>query len=444
MIASPEFRRNLWLEFSPYRLAAMPVILGAIFLITTLGGRRALDEITGSVSAFLFVVLVILWGTRLAGETVTGEVLGRTWDQQRLSAIGAWPLAWGKLFGAPAYAWYGGAICMVIYTVSQANYWPPGTILSAIGLYIATGLLAHATALVLSLQAVQRRRAFGRVQGLWYQVAAVVPAGVILYSGVGGLEGNGNYAMTTWFGITLAKTHFMLATAVVFVGWALLGVHALMRLELMFRHGPWRWLGFVIFAMAFFGGMDFSGWSIPTILTALPRGPSVAFIIAAVAAYAVAFGEPKHRVRFRRLAHYTRAGQWRRVFELAPRSALTLLLAAGAALIAAVNVDTGVDSGQIRLPIVAVFLFLVRDIGFIFVLNLKKDTGAGSADARAFLFLVLAYALGPALAETLGASPLSAIFWPQWEAGALTTIAPPLIEVCIIAYLLAGRLRKVS
>ncbi|NQV84735.1 MAG: hypothetical protein HQ494_13055 [Rhodospirillales bacterium] len=440
MIASPEFRRNLWLEFSPYRLLAMPVILGAIFLLATLGGRRALDEITGSVSAFLFIVLVFLWGTRLAAETVIGEVLGRTWDQQRLSAIGAWPLAWGKLFGAPSYAWYGGLICMVIYAVSQATHWGPGTVLSAVALYITTGLLAHALALALSLQAVQRRRAFGRVQVLWCQVVAVIPAAVLLYSGLGGLADNGDYAMTTWFGIAVTETHFMLGAAAAFAAWALAGVHALVRLELMYRHGPWLWLGFVIFAMAFFGGLEFSGWNIPEILTALPGGPSVAFIIAATAAYAMAFGEPKNRVGFRRLAHYGRAGQWRRVFELVPRSALTLLLAGGAAFTAGALVDPA----QIRLSIAATFLFVIRDIGFIFVLNLKNDTSAGSADARAFLFLVLAYTLGPALAQTLGASPLSAFFWPQWGEPALMTIAAPLIEVCVVGYLLVRRLRKIS
>ena len=50
MMGSPEFRRNLWLEFTPHRLIAMPVLLGAVFLLTTMGAGRTFDESTGTVA----------------------------------------------------------------------------------------------------------------------------------------------------------------------------------------------------------------------------------------------------------------------------------------------------------------------------------------------------------------------------------------------------------
>jgi hypothetical protein len=447
MKGSPEFRRNLWLEFTPQRLIAMPVILGAVFLLVTLGGRRVLDESTGTVAAFAFIVLIFLWGTRLAAETVIVEVHGRTWDQQRLSAIGAWQMAWGKLFGAPAYAWYGGLICMVFYALSRAAQLPPGVLLSAVALYIAAGVMAHALSLLLSLQAVLRRRAFGRVQVLGYQVIAVVPAGMALYGGLDGLGGNGGYAMTVWFGFSMTKLHFALAAVAAFAAWALAGTYALIRLEMMHRHGPWAWLGFVVFAMVFFSGLDYLPWRLPVTLTALPEGPSVAFLIAAAAAYAMAFAEPKHRVRFRQLTHFSRAGQWRRVLELAPRSVLTLALAGGAAVAAGALADTTHFSNiaslsDIRLSVLATFLFAVRDIGFVYVISLKHEARAGGGEAQAFLFLVLAYTLLPALVQALSFGPLLAFAWPQWGEPPFWTIGAPLIEVCVVGYLLRRQLRS--
>ena len=446
MMTGPEFRRNLWLEFSLHRLIAMPVILGAMFMLVTLGGRSPLDENSSAIAAFAFVALIFLWGTRLASETVIGEVHGRTWDQQRLSAIGAWQMAWGKLFGATAYAWYGGLICMGFYAVSRAQHISPGAVLMAVALYI-TAVFAHALSLALSLQAVQRRRAFGRVQVLWYQAVAVVAAGIPLYAGLKGLDENGAYAMTTWFGYSISKAPFMLAALAAFAAWSLTGVYALIRLELMHRHGPWAWLGFVVFAMIFFAGLDYPPWGIPVILTALPGPPSVAFIVAAAAAYAMAFGEPKQRVRFRRLANDWRNRQWSRVLELAPRSVLTLGLVASAVVAAAAQADTSHFSNiagvaEIRLAVLATVLFVVRDIGFVYVISLKHEKGTGGADARAFLSLVLAYTMAPALTQTIDMAMLEAFFWPQWEETALWTILPPLMEVAVIGYLLRRRLRN--
>ena len=62
----------------------------------------------------------------------------------------------------------------------------------------------------------------------------------------------------------------------------------------------------------------------------------------------------------------------------------------------------------------ATFLFVLRDIGFVHVISFRHEKGTGLADARAFLYLVLAYTLLPALAQTIGLTSLQAFFWPQW------------------------------
>ncbi len=58
MRLNPEFRRYLWLEISAQRLIAMPAILGAIFFLLWLSGRRELALGEWSLGVFLLLVLL--------------------------------------------------------------------------------------------------------------------------------------------------------------------------------------------------------------------------------------------------------------------------------------------------------------------------------------------------------------------------------------------------
>jgi len=99
---NPEFRRNLILHLSPHRLIAMPTVLGAFVLVVYTLQDRSFDWGTGLVAEFAYYFFTFLWGTKLAAESIVGEVVDGTWDQQRMSAMRPWRMAWGKLFGANA------------------------------------------------------------------------------------------------------------------------------------------------------------------------------------------------------------------------------------------------------------------------------------------------------------------------------------------------------
>ena len=51
MIVSPEFRRNLWLEITTYRLISMPVVLGAVFYLSFVSDDYQLGKAVSSTSA---------------------------------------------------------------------------------------------------------------------------------------------------------------------------------------------------------------------------------------------------------------------------------------------------------------------------------------------------------------------------------------------------------
>ena len=149
MRLNPEFRRYLWLEISPQRLIAMPAILGAIFFLLWLGGRPELA--LGEWSLGVYLLLVLLWGPRLAASAVVSEVRARTWDWQRMSAVGPWQMTWGKLFGSTIFVWYGGSICLVVFVSDLILSGRGAQLPRMIFLALACAILAHAVSLATSI-----------------------------------------------------------------------------------------------------------------------------------------------------------------------------------------------------------------------------------------------------------------------------------------------------
>ena len=134
---NPEFRRNLWLELSPQRLVLMVSVLGIIAALTVYLGNDPVKE--GSTAHALLIVFSALglmlaggWGSFTVLASINSEVAERTWDQQRLSALSPWQMAWGKLLGASIYPWLGGLLCAAVVLVSGLllpNSNPPRLIL---------------------------------------------------------------------------------------------------------------------------------------------------------------------------------------------------------------------------------------------------------------------------------------------------------------------------
>ena len=109
-----EFRRNLWLELSPQRLIALPVIVLVLVLLNQVANRGDPGGLT-DLGSWVFYVMVFLWGSRRAAAAVSEEVNGDTWTGQRLSALSPAALVVGKLFGATAFIWYGGLVGLGLY-----------------------------------------------------------------------------------------------------------------------------------------------------------------------------------------------------------------------------------------------------------------------------------------------------------------------------------------
>jgi hypothetical protein len=170
---NPEFQRNLWLNLSNGRLIMMPVVLGAIFFAASLFPSAGYEAVRHT-AQFMYVVIVVLWGTWLASRAVVGEIRDRTWDNQRMSSIPPWAMVWGKLFGSTIYIWYGGAICLVALTWANLNDGKADDVLRDLGFWITIGLFAHTVSMLASLLAARRQSRHARMQVFAYQLAGLM------------------------------------------------------------------------------------------------------------------------------------------------------------------------------------------------------------------------------------------------------------------------------
>lgn len=455
MSLNPEFTRNLWLQLSLQRLIAAPIVIGIGFALLLLGEMPRADM--AEAAGWFFYLLVGFWGTRRAADALAEEVAGNTWDAQRMSALGAWPMSWGKLLGGTVFVWYCAALCLAVYVYAA---WPGATatrILVDLAVFVGTGLLGQTVALA-SCLAILGRGAQGRrlpvtlSQLIGLAVILQVPFGDYVDPVVGGVPVD-----ASWYGMPVQTALFGLLSLAAFLAWALVGVYRLMRVELQYRSYPVVWLAFVAFLALYAEGFLYRALSAPDVPVsawlALPAA------IAAALTYLALFIQPKDIVRYRWLAAAIAERRWAGALTLTPLwlpgFAVTVLLAA-----AFVVLDPGTPArlqtalrtmpelSQLlsldrlaagRLPaVLACLLFMTRDIAFVLFLNFNPRRRR--ADVAALIYLIVLYAALPGLATMLGAQVLLPIFFPAPWAHPLLVVLPPAVEAAIMIALLAWRM----
>ena len=370
---NPEFRRYLWLEFSAQRVVLMPIVI-ALFAWLTYLVSGSTDGVADT-ALWSYGALGLIWGTRLASESVISEIGGRTWDGQRMSALGPWAMSWAKLFGSTAYAWYGcallGALFLAATAAGGASLAPA---LERLVLTTACLVIAHAASLLASLHAVRRRagEAPSRGAGL-FSLGLVAAVPFLLW----GNAARSSAPALQWYGGFYEMAPFAITSTVVYAAWAVTGLYMLMRLELQRRNLPLAWLAFVVFVVAWCAGFVESGAARVGSLGVPRLGDGTARFLAALVAcaglyYVTLLVEPKDPVELRRLVREARAGRWGTAAEVVPRWALTLAVALwlGGSLVVSVAA-AGLPVAGILGFVLGVAGFMVRDAAMFVALNLS-------------------------------------------------------------------------
>src|SRR5665213_2778149 len=210
---NPEFRRNLWLELTPRRIIFMVGILALVFFAASVTSAQYGPA---NAARTLYMLIVVLWGTRNAALSVVGEIRDRTWDGQRLSSIGASQMTWGKLFGATIYNWFGGAICLAVMLIYGFAHNDPVSVLIDLVYLVALGLIAQSASLLASLIAVRRRQSHSRLDVFLYQLAGLIAAVIVSYiwaavdPAASLITGRKATEFIVWWGATFDSRPFLL------------------------------------------------------------------------------------------------------------------------------------------------------------------------------------------------------------------------------------------
>ncbi len=445
---NPEFQRNLLLELTVHRLIAMPLILLLIYAAAGLGGNA---ETVSETAHAVIVGLLVLWGTRLTADAVLGEVRARTWDSQRMSGIGPFAMSWAKLLGSTIYVWYGVALSVPALLYQwEAGF---GDLLRIVIL----GLFAQAVALFVSLL-VQRMRP----ERLRFQVTASQLFGLgaaLTYWNVLFGRSFGTYRRGTieWYGAAVENETFTLATGIAFLAWTCFGIYRLMRAELQFRCWPAGWTAFAAFCAIYVGGFAFSRISSNPTIFGVPGMDVISRLLAAyltvlALVWLAAYVEPKGLVRLRRWGAALRLGDPRRILETTPAWLPGMLLGAGLGVVLVIDLFLSpearevyagfLDMDSLAAFAIAVFLFLLRDIGVVHFLTL--DGRKRRAHMTALVYLVVLYVLIPVILVAADWDAALPAFLPFFQGHSLFVTLPVLIQVAIVGALLAVRWRRVA
>lgn len=435
---NPEFVRNLWLEATPFRLA---LVTGLLLLAFTASTVIAAGPETVALALYWF--FVVLWGTRSAALSVVGEIRERTWDGQKLSAIGPVEMVWGKLFGATIHNWFGGLLCLVL-VVAVAARTQGVAVAAAYGLILLLiGVLAQAVALLSSLMLIRRNTGNWRLDTFLCQVGGILAAAIYysLARSTAALAA-AQFRDLEWWGRRFDYQGFQTVSLILATGWALVGCWRAMRAELRFSNGPFVWLAWLAYLFVYQAG--FSSLLPQRFFDVTGLSPLLAHLLLGglalmASAYGMAFLERKDPVRLRWLGAQLRAGRPMRTFLALDAWMLSYgaTLAVGTVLIVAL----ALEHSPLAPAVLAMLGFMTRDI-VIFVLLGRIAGGKGDFAALAVLaalYLLLPLIVGGGVYQSPGGgnvSLLGTLFVPV--AGSLVSSASAWVQA--VAVVLGARL----
>ncbi len=440
---NPELLRNWWLEMTPQRLVGMPLALVGVFALEYMVINENALETVRVTAIFLYFVLTVFWGTRLAGEAIINEVRDRTWNTQRMTAIDPWSMTWGKLFGSTVFSWYGAVICLLVYAAIDVRN-SGLTTLKIVLASLTVAVFYQAVAMLVSMFAIERKATRKRAVSTAFTVI-----GLLLLWPFLNLIFRDSVSDTweiQWFGSSWQPLDFALWSLLAFSAWSIVGLYRKMRVELQFQSRPLVWIAFNVFCVGYGAGLlDTLPFENVQSYTARLY---VAFFTVLALSYIALFIETKNLVAIRRLLVALQARQLPIALQntsawMASIPVLLLLL-----LLAVMNVQEQEFIADVlightysgKLLVVALFVFLLRDMALVIFLHLGAK--AQRADATAIVYLLMLYWLVPSLAAAMGLPMVVAIFVPLAPESPVITIGSGIVQLVALGSFIVRRWRR--
>ncbi len=397
---NPELKRNLWLEVTTHRLVLTPAIIFAIAYVA----RGALSYLT----LFGFVVFAVIWGGRQAAHTVIEEARERTWDIQRMSAMGPWTMTWGKLVGATSIAWYGSLICLALY-LGGDSIESLESRFAAAGIVVFAAIAVQGVAMTAALVGVRLER--GVSSRLSNTVMIIVL--IVLASNVLDLV-NDNDSIR-WYADDYRQLSFTLYSTALFAAWAVIGAYRAMCTELQVRTTPWVWLSFAGFVAVYATGFYVDEAMSPATLGI--HVVSTGSVVAIALSYTAAFAAPRDPIDYRRAVRAIRGKAHRRAFEELP---LWLSSASVGIVLGCICFVVGSEShlsneriDNLGPTALALGFMMLRDLALLVYFSFQSHTRRAAATTLVYigvLDLLLPALLNLAEMSALGSLVMPAVF----------------------------------
>jgi hypothetical protein len=429
MRVNPEFRRNVWVQFTWTRLLAAPlltVIVCYAFLLINNHDYRLLQKIAEFVGGS---VIVGLWGTRRAADSLAEEVSGGTWESQRMSGLGAWQMTWGKLIGSASFVWYCATIGFLVVLWASNRIEATGGIgrppLQVAFDFFVGGLVAQAAAFSIALLLLRKAAQYRRLTITLAQTCGFLVYFLFVrgdYSQqlsarfrTSGLPSNEALWSSGGHELDFARALAIGATCL----WSIIAAYRLMRSELQYRSLPWVWTLFLVFILVVGSVASTAenayGW------LALP------FLVFVLLTYLSFFADNRDPVRYRWALLALRDRKWFEAIGAIPWWVISYIFAALAALAIAWSLAEVARFEATReltpalqmfmmaiehpsASLALVMLFMLRDL--LVLLWLSCSPWRSKADVAGIIYLALVY------------WPLAAILWISGLAHLLPVVAP--------------------
>lgn len=449
---NPELRRNLWLEITPQRLIVAPSVI-ALLVLVIVSAARDPQAVLSRLGSYGFLAATVLWGARLASQSLSEEFADGTWDGQRTSSLSAWAMCVGKILGGASFAWYVGGWFLLLFVATALGTMALLPLLKAVAGLVLIALLAQGLSLLSTLIGWRRLRRVADDRRRWLSLVLLLFAFQAIRRVLPWLDGDdGNTRLLIWFDRPWPYADFLLASLALFTGWTLLGAHRAMRAELQFRDPPWTWIAFLLFLQVYVAGWIGSA----QFDSNLARQPALAAFgsvgalrllaataVALLLAYVFVFAEAKERLRYQRLMADLRARRLDRLLAAPPLWLVNALIAAVASLLTVIAAAvTGTrPAGLLALAsgLLALQLFAVRD--FAVVLWCNFGPSPRRADGAAAFYLAVLYLLPLALLIATDLSHLRGLVEPTASFGNPFWLVPALAWAAAGIDLLARRWR---
>lgn len=454
-----EFRRNLWLEFSVQRLLLLTVICGlglAIFMNQETDPKYVVSFV---INTFLFIGL--FWGVSKVVDSVVGEFNANTWDFQRMSALSAPSLMFGKMLGSKSFVILSMAmiyLCGLIVLLStgkadapietiirayERERYPDGV--SVIGLYlyngaVATGciFLASCISFIAAIQIGRGMAAQKRFGDTFLKAAGIVTGGWIYF-----LIDHSSSSLE-WYDIPMQWRDFGHGLLVFALFWGVVGGIQALKSELQYKTMPFAWFAFILSCSVLVWGFKPDKLVGTSDILAFSMITGIALMVGL--SYMVIMFEELSIVRYRKFRAALKAQNTIESLILLPRWVVTMSLAmlfyCGLWMICAMH---RIDDYYLIFVVTSAIGFAMRDFMLLHILCLRQPDRAVHITYVIYLsifYLVLPYLVVNAMDNREAAY----FFYPDIEdKGAdFTHVLPSIVQAAGMAWLLRRTLQSKS